>query len=102
VRCRVGSRGALNEATFESWFGDAEGLALSDDAFTLSVPNDSPASGSRALPRPDPAAVKDATGHERRIQLSVRDEAAVEQGADGHPLEQPIRLRAPEPPPAAR
>ena len=33
-------KGALNEATFESWFGSAEGIALTDDAFTLSVPND--------------------------------------------------------------
>ena len=31
-------KGALNEATFESWFGSAEGIALTDDAFTLSVP----------------------------------------------------------------
>jgi len=91
-------KGALNEATFESWFGDADGIALSDDAFTLSVPNDFTREWIEGhflgLIR---AAVKDATGHERRIQLSVRDEAAAEQGADGHPLEQPIRLRAPEP-----
>ena len=28
-------KGALNEATFGSWFGSAEGIALSDDAVTL-------------------------------------------------------------------
>jgi chromosomal replication initiation ATPase DnaA len=33
-------RGALNEATFGSWFGGAQGIGLTDDAFTLSVPND--------------------------------------------------------------
>jgi chromosomal replication initiator protein len=91
-------KGALNEATFESWFGSAEGVALTDDAFTLSVPNDFTREWIEGhflgLIR---AAVKDATGHERRIQLSVRDEAAPEQGADGLALEQPVRLRAPEP-----
>ena len=89
-------KGALNEATFDSWFGSAEGIALTDDAFTLSVPNDFTREWIEGhflgLIR---AAVKDATGHERRIQLSVRDEADPEQGVD--PLEQPIRLRAPEP-----
>ena len=89
-------KGALNEATFDSWFGSAEGIALTDDAFTLSVPNDFTREWIEGhflgLIR---AAVKDATGHERRIHLSVRDEADPEQGAD--PLEQPIRLRAPEP-----
>jgi chromosomal replication initiator protein len=89
-------KGALNEATFESWFGSAEGIALTDDAFTLSVPNDFAREWIEGhflgLIR---AAVKDATGHERRIHLSVRDEADPEQGID--PLEQPVRLRAPEP-----
>ena len=89
-------KGALNEATFESWFGSAEGIALTDDAFTLSVPNDFTREWIEGhflgLIR---AAVKDATGHERRIQLSVRDEADPEQGSDL--LEQPVRLRAPEP-----
>ena len=89
-------KGALNEATFDSWFGSAEGIALSDDAFTLSVPNDFTREWIEGhflgLIR---AAVKDATGHERRIHLSVRDEAAAEQ--DGDALEQPVRLRAPEP-----
>ena len=69
-------KGALNEATFGSWFGSAEGVALSDDAFTLSVPNDFTREWIEGhflgLIR---AAVKDATGHERRIHLSVRDES---------------------------
>ena len=61
-------KGALNEATFGSWFGSAEGIALSDDAFSLSVPNDFTREWIEGhflgLIR---AAVKDATGHERRI-----------------------------------
>src|ERR687897_2609515 len=90
-------KGALNESTFGNWFGNAEGVALTDDAFVLSVPNDFAREWIEGhflgLIR---AAVKDATGHERRIHLSVRDEALAENGADGL-LEQPVRQRAPEP-----
>ena len=32
--------GALNEATFGTWFADSEGVGLTDDTFTLAVPND--------------------------------------------------------------
>jgi chromosomal replication initiator protein len=77
-------RGALNEATFTSWFGSAVGTALSDDAFTLSVPNDFTREWIEGhflgLIR---AAVKDATGHERRIHLSVRDGDEADQNGDG-------------------
>ncbi len=90
-------KGALNEATFGSWFGSAEGIALTDDAFTLSVPNDFTREWIEGhflgLIR---AAVKDTTGHERRINLSVRDEAAPTEIVDGIALEPPIH-RAPEP-----
>jgi chromosomal replication initiator protein len=90
-------RGALNEATFTSWFGSAVGTALSDDAFTLSVPNDFTREWIEGhflgLIR---AAVKDATGHERRIHLSVRDGDEADQNSDGA-LEQPARRSDPEP-----
>jgi chromosomal replication initiator protein len=89
-------KGALNEATFGSWFGSAEGIALTDDAFSLSVPNDFTREWIEGhflgLIR---AAVKDATGHERRINLSVRDEAATEM-VDGIAVEPPSH-RPPEP-----
>jgi len=89
-------KGALNEATFGSWFGSAEGVALTDDAFTLSVPNDFTREWIEGhflgLIR---AAVKDATGHERRVHLSVRDESGPEI-VDGIALEPPVH-RAPEP-----
>ena len=93
-------REALNEATFGSWFGGAQGVAVSDDAFTLSVPNDFTREWIEGhflgLIR---AAVKDATGHERRIHLSVREEGvAAEQPLDRTPTsEQPARDRAQEP-----
>jgi chromosomal replication initiator protein len=89
-------RGALNEATFTSWFGNAQGTALTDDAFTLSVPNDFTREWIEGhflgLIR---AAVKDATGHERRIHLSVRDDVASAEQTD--PLEQPAQQRPAEP-----
>ncbi len=68
-------KGALNEATFGSWFGDAGGVGLTDDTFAIAVPNDFTREWIEGhflgLIR---AAVKDATGHERRIQLTVRDD----------------------------
>jgi chromosomal replication initiator protein len=90
-------KGALNEATFGSWFGNAEGAALTDDAFSISVPNDFTREWIEGhflgLIR---AAVKDATGHERRIHLSVRDESGSHEVVDGIALEPPSH-RAPEP-----
>ena len=72
-------RGALNEATFGTWFAEAGGVALTDDAFTLAVPNDFTREWIEGhflgLIR---AAVKDATGHERRVQLTVRDAVAAQ------------------------
>ena len=90
-------KGALNEATFESWFGEAAGAGLTDDTFAIAVPNDFTREWIEGhflgLIR---AAVKDATGHERRIQLSVRDDArAAEPSSDRAPAERPTR--APEP-----
>src|SRR5690348_11206275 len=32
-------KGALNETTYQTWFAEAEGSELSDDAFVLAVPN---------------------------------------------------------------
>jgi len=33
-------RGALNETTYRTWFNHVDGLALNDDEFVLSVPNE--------------------------------------------------------------
>ena len=66
---------ALNEATFGTWFGRTEGIELGDDTFTLSVPNDFTREWIEGhflgLIR---AAVKDASGHEHRVRLRVRDD----------------------------
>ena len=47
-------KGALNETTYRTWFAEAEGAELSDDAFVLGVPERLHARVDRgALPRPD-------------------------------------------------
>ena len=70
-------RGALNDATFGTWFAEADGVHLEDDAFTIGVPNDFTREWIEGhflgLIR---AAVKDATGQERRVRLTVRDPVA--------------------------
>ncbi|HET8969064.1 MAG TPA: chromosomal replication initiator protein DnaA [Gaiellaceae bacterium] len=91
-------KGALNEATFSNWFGNVDGLALSDDAFVLSVPNDFAREWIEGhflgLIR---AAVKDATGHERRVRLTVQQgPQPSEPGTVGESTERPA-ARAPEP-----
>ena len=72
-------RGALNETTYRTWFDHVRGLELSDDEFVLAVPNDFTRDWIEGhfigLIR---AAVGDATGHERQVQLSVTEPAAGE------------------------
>jgi chromosomal replication initiator protein len=86
-------RAALNDKTYTTWFSEAEGLELSDESFVLAVPNDFTREWieSHFLGLID-AAVRDATGEERRIDLSVRDE---EVDGDGVPVPQ---LKIEEPP----
>jgi chromosomal replication initiator protein len=70
-------REALNETTFRNWFGEAAAVALDDDAFVLAVPTDFTREWIEGhfleLIR---AAVRDATGGERRVQLAVEPDAA--------------------------
>jgi chromosomal replication initiator protein len=67
-------QGALNETTYRTWFGDAEAVDVSDDAFVVAVPNDFTREWIEGhyvgLLR---AIVQDATGRERRIQITVHD-----------------------------
>jgi chromosomal replication initiator protein len=71
-------QGALNESTYRTWFGEAAGAELSDDSFVVAVPNDFTREWIEGhflgLIR---AAVRDTTGHERRVQLTVRDDLIV-------------------------
>src|SRR6266540_1988636 len=67
-------KGALNETTYRTWFAEAEGAELSDDAFILGVPNDFTREWieSHFLGLIG-AAVRDVTGQERRVALSVTE-----------------------------
>src|SRR6266581_3720378 len=65
-------KGALNDSTYRTWFGEVEGTEVTDDAFVLAVPNDFTREWIEGhfleLIR---AAVKDATGGERLVRLVV-------------------------------
>ena len=66
-------RGALNETTFGNWFSEVDPVSVDDDAFVLAVPNDFTREWIEGhfveLIR---AAMKDATGAERRLRLTVQ------------------------------
>ena len=70
-------KGALNDSTYRTWFGEVEGWEVTDDTFVLAVPNDFTREWIEGhfleLIR---AAVRDATGHQRRVQLTVTDTGA--------------------------
>jgi chromosomal replication initiator protein len=69
-------RGALNETTYRTWFDHVQGLELSDDEFVLAVPNDFTRDWIEGhFIGLISAAVGDATGRERRIQLAVTEAA---------------------------
>jgi chromosomal replication initiator protein len=65
-------RGALNDTTYGTWFGDAEGRDLTPEAFVLSVPNDFTREWieNHFLDLLH-VAVRDASGADRRVQLTV-------------------------------
>jgi len=70
-------RGALNEHTYTTWFGEANGEALDGDVFVVAVPNDFTRewieNHFRGLVE---AGVRDTLGSERRVELQVDDGAA--------------------------
>jgi chromosomal replication initiator protein len=75
-------REALNDTTYSTWFGEVGGAELDDDAFTVAVPNDFTREWIEGhfldLIR---AAVKDAGGIERRVQLRVVEQQAAQAAA---------------------
>src|SRR5207247_1327118 len=67
-------KGALNETTYRTWFAEAEGTELSDDAFVLAVPNDFTREWIEGhFLGLIGAAVRDVTGQERRVALTVAE-----------------------------
>jgi chromosomal replication initiator protein len=72
-------KGALNETTYRTWFAEAEGSELSDDAFVLGVPNDFTREWIEGhFLGLIGAAVRDVTGQERRIALSVSERIPID------------------------
>jgi chromosomal replication initiator protein len=72
-------KGALNETTYRTWFAEAEGAELSDDAFVLGVPNDFTREWIEGhFLGLIGAAVRDVTGQERRVALSVLERIPVD------------------------
>ncbi|MFL5951865.1 MAG: chromosomal replication initiator protein DnaA [Gaiellaceae bacterium] len=72
-------KGALNETTYRTWFAEAEGSELSDDAFVLGVPNDFTREWIEGhFLGLIGAAVRDVTGQERRVALSVTERVLVD------------------------
>jgi chromosomal replication initiator protein len=79
-------KGALNDTTFGTWFGDVTSRELTDELFVLSVPNDFTREWIEGhFLDLIGAAVRDATGTERRIRLSVEREEVQSAG----PLPEP-------------
>jgi chromosomal replication initiator protein len=71
-------RGALNDTTYGTWFGEAMGLELSDDRFVLGVPNDFTRDWIEGhFLGLIGAAIRDVTGVERLTELRVTDLPAV-------------------------
>jgi len=67
-------QGALNDTTYQTWFAEAEASDLSDDAFVLGVPNDFTREWIEGhFLGLIGAAVRDVTGQERRIGLTVSE-----------------------------
>jgi chromosomal replication initiator protein len=67
-------KGALNETTYRTWFAEAEGAELTDDIFLIAVPNDFTREWIEGhFLGLIGAAVRDVTGQERRIHLTVSD-----------------------------
>jgi chromosomal replication initiator protein len=67
-------RGALNDTTYSTWFGEAQGLELSDASFVLAVPNDFTRDWIEGhFLGLIGAAIRDVTGEERPVELRVVD-----------------------------
>ena len=77
-------RGSLNETTYGTWFGEARGVTLDDGAFVLGVPNDFTRNWIEGhFLGLIGAAIRDVTGQERPIQLTIVDGGELAE-AEGH------------------
>jgi chromosomal replication initiator protein len=89
-------KSALSDSTYRTWFGEAQGVELSDESFVVAVPNDFTREWIEGhfleLIR---AAVRDATGQTRRVLLRVVDEGGVRGAAAEEPRPALQRLHEP-------
>jgi chromosomal replication initiator protein len=86
-------KGALNDTTFGTWFGDVSSRELSDRAFVLSVPNDFTRDWIEGhFLDLISAAVRDATGQDKQIRLVVEREVE-----SSGPVEEPQAATATRP-----
>ena len=90
-------RGALNETTYTTWFGEASGLEIAGETFVLGVPNDFTRDWIEGHFRGlIGAAIRDVLGAERPLELRV-----VEGGPRPLPLPAEALVDLPEKPAAA-
>ena len=83
-------RGALNDTTYGTWFGEAQGRELNDEVFVLAVPNDFTREWIEGhFIDLISAALHDATGEDRRIEIRVDQNVK-----SGGSLEEPARKTA--------
>src|SRR6185295_15634240 len=67
-------RGALNDTTYGTWFGETHGLELDGDRFILAVPNDFTRDWIEGhFLGLIGAAIRDVTGQERPVELRVAE-----------------------------
>ena len=85
-------RGALNDTTYGTWFGETHGLELDGERFILAVPNDFTRDWIEGhFLGLIGAAIRDVTGQERPVELRVAEGAAADEPAlleldlDGEP-----------------
>ncbi len=93
-------RGALNDTTYGTWFGEAHGLELGD-RFVLAVPNDFTRDWIEGhFLGLIGAAIRDVTGEERPIELRVSElglapAPPVAEDDLGGPISEPLATRIP-------
>jgi chromosomal replication initiator protein len=85
-------KGALNDTTYRTWFGEVNGADLDDETFVLTVPNDFTREWIEGhFLGLIEAATRDSTGHERRIQLRVPELLEPETSAHAPEPQRPHR-----------
>jgi chromosomal replication initiator protein len=84
-------RGALNESTFRTWFGEVTPRELTDDVLVVAVPNNFTREWIEGhFLGLMSAGVRDATGHERRVRLVVDESLSPEAAKDRKPTREAL------------